>query len=136
MLDPEGLVTTWNKGAECIKGYRSDEIVGRHFSQFYPQDDVVHGKPQHQLAVAAAEGRFEDEGWRLRKDGTPFWAQVVITPVCNNSADLSGFSKVTRDMEQPPEARAGKGRAGDLKEGDLRRTCENRWVAARAWSVR
>src|ERR1700730_8241628 len=62
MLDPEGLVTTWNKGAESINGYRSDEIIGRHFSRFYPQEDVVHGKPQHELAVAAAEGRCEDEG--------------------------------------------------------------------------
>src|ERR1700694_1092704 len=96
MLDPGGLVTTWNKGAERIKGYRSDEIVGRHFSHFYPQADVTQGKPEHELAVAAAEGRCEDEGWRVRKDGTKFWAEVVITPIYNDNGELSGFSKVTR----------------------------------------
>jgi PAS domain S-box-containing protein len=98
MLDPQGLVSTWNKGAERIKGYRADEIVGRHFSQFYPQEDVVRGKPQHGLAVATAEGRFEEEGWRLRKDGTRFWAEVVITPIYDDGRKLSGFGKVTRDV--------------------------------------
>jgi PAS domain S-box-containing protein len=104
MLDPEGLVTTWNKGAERIKGYRSDEIVGRHFSNFYPQVDVIQGKPEHELAVAAAEGRCEDEGWRVRKDGTKFWAEVVITPIYNDNGELSGFSKVTRDVSGRREA--------------------------------
>jgi PAS domain S-box-containing protein len=98
MLDPQGLITTWNKGAECIKGYRSDEIIGRNFSQFYPQEDVARGKPQQELAVAVAEGRFEEEGWRIRKDGTPFWAGVVITPIYDNRGKLSGFGKVTRDL--------------------------------------
>src|SRR6202165_4116994 len=104
MLDPGGLVTTWNKGAERIKGYRSDEIVGRHFSHFYPQADVTQGKPEHELAVAAAEGRCEDEGWRVRKDGTKFWAEVVITPIYNDNGELSGFSKVTRDVSGRREA--------------------------------
>jgi PAS domain S-box-containing protein len=98
MLGPEGLVTTWNKGAERITGYRSDEIIGRHFSSFYPQADVAQGKPEHELAVAAAEGRCEDEGWRVRKVGTKFWAEVVITPIYNDGGNLSGFSKVTRDV--------------------------------------
>jgi PAS domain S-box-containing protein len=98
MLDPQGLVTTWNKGAECIKGYRSDEIVGRHFSQFHPQEDVARGKPQHELGIAASEGRFEEEGWRVRKDGTRFWAEVVITPIYDDLGNLSGFGKVTRDV--------------------------------------
>ncbi|MGA2126595.1 MAG: PAS domain S-box protein, partial [Xanthobacteraceae bacterium] len=98
MLDPDGLVTTWNKGAERIKGYRSDEIVGHHFSQFYPREDVARGKPQHELAVAAAEGRLEDEGWRVRKDGTRFWAEVVIVPILDSAGNLGGFSKMTRDM--------------------------------------
>jgi PAS domain S-box-containing protein len=98
MLDPEGLVTSWNRGAERIKGYRSDEIVGRHFSSFYPHEDVVQGKPQRELAVAAAEGRFEDAGWRVRKDGTRFWAEVVITPIFDSTGKLSGFGKVTRDV--------------------------------------
>src|ERR1700736_814477 len=104
MLDPEGLVATWNKGAERIKGYRSDEIIGRHFSHFYPQADVTQGKPEHELAVAAAEGRCEDEGWRVRKDGTKFWAEVVITPIYNDNGELSGFSKVTRDVSGRREA--------------------------------
>jgi PAS domain S-box-containing protein len=98
MLDPQGLVTTWNRGAERIKGYRSEEIVGRHFSQFYPQEDVARGKPQHELAIAVAEGRFEEEGWRVRKEGTRFWAEVVITPIYDDLGKLSGFGKVTRDV--------------------------------------
>jgi PAS domain S-box-containing protein len=104
MLDPEGLVTTWNKGAERIKGYRSDEIVGRHFSQFYTQADLAQEKPRHMLAVAVAEGRSENEGWRLRKDGTRFWAEVVITPIYKDNGRLSGFSKVTRDVSGRREA--------------------------------
>jgi PAS domain S-box-containing protein len=104
MLDPGGLITTWNKGAERIKGYRSDEMVGRHFSHFYPQAEVALGKPEHELAVAAADGRSEDEGWRVRKDGTRFWAEVVITPIYNDSATLTGFSKVTRDVSVRREA--------------------------------
>jgi PAS domain S-box-containing protein len=104
MLGPQGLVSTWNKGAERITGYRSHEIVGRHFSHFYPQGDVVHGKPEHELAVAVAEGRCEDEGWRVRKDGTKFWAEVVITPIYDDSRNLSGFSKVTRDVSGRREA--------------------------------
>src|SRR3981081_478767 len=98
MLDPQGLIMTWNKGAECIKGYRADEIIRRHFSQFYPQEDVAAGKPQRELEVAVAKGRLEDEGWRLRKDGTRFWAAVVITPIYDQRGTLSGFGKVTRDM--------------------------------------
>src|SRR4051794_9476703 len=104
MLGPAGLVSTWNKGAERITGYLSDEIVGRHFSYFYPQADVVQGKPEHALAVAVADGRCEDEGWRVRKDGTRFWAEVVITPIYDDSRNLGGFSKVTRDVSGRREA--------------------------------
>ncbi len=100
MLSPEGVVTTWNKGAESIKGYRSDEIIGRHFSQFYTEDDVVSGKPQRELRIAAAEGRYEDAGWRVRKDGTLIWAEVVITPIYAEGGALVGFSKVTRDASE------------------------------------
>jgi PAS domain S-box-containing protein len=92
MLDPDGLVATWNKGAERIKGYRSEEIVGRHFSHFYPPADVAQGKPEHELAIAVAEGRCEDEGWRVRKDGTQFWAEVVITPIYNDDGKLRDIS--------------------------------------------
>ena len=98
MLDPEGRVATWNSGAERIKGYRAEEILGQHFSKFYPQESVERGKPQHELEVAAAEGRFEDEGWRIRKDGSRFWANVIITALRGKDGQLIGFSKVTRDF--------------------------------------
>ena len=98
MLDPEGRVATWNSGAERIKGYRAEEILGQHFSKFYPQESVERGKPQHELEVASAEGRYEDEGWRIRKDGSRFWANVIITALRGKDGQLKGFSKVTRDF--------------------------------------
>ena len=98
MLDPQGRVATWNSGAERIKGYTADEILGQHFSKFYPQESVERGKPQHELEVAAVEGRFEDEGWRIRKDGSRFWANVIITALRGQDGQLVGFSKVTRDF--------------------------------------
>ncbi len=100
MLDAEGNVATWNQGAMRIKGYTADEIRGKHFSIFYPAKDVEQGKPQRELEVAAAEGRFEDEGWRVRKDGTHFWANVVITAVKDDQGRLYGFGKVTRDLTE------------------------------------
>jgi PAS domain S-box-containing protein len=98
MLDPEGHIATWNRGAEQIKGYRSEEILGQHFSRFYPQEDIDGGKPERELKGAIAEGHFLDEGWRVRKDGSRFWANVLITPVHDDKGRLRGFSKVTRDM--------------------------------------
>jgi formate hydrogenlyase transcriptional activator len=98
MLDPEGRVASWNSGAERIKGYRAEEILGQHFSKFYPQESVERGKPQHELEVASAEGRYEDEGWRIRKDGSRFWANVIITALREKDGQLKGFSKVTRDF--------------------------------------
>ncbi|HEX9108771.1 MAG TPA: PAS domain-containing protein, partial [Longimicrobiales bacterium] len=98
LLDPQGRVVSWNEGAERIKGYSADEILGRHFSVFYPQDSAASGFPQYELEVAAAAGRFEDEGWRLRKDGSRFWANVVITALRDETGTLVGFAKVTRDL--------------------------------------
>jgi PAS domain S-box-containing protein len=98
MLDTEGRVANWNSGAQRIKGYSSEEIIGRHFSVFYPQEAIDHGWPDHELRVARREGRFEDEGWRLRKDGSRFWANVVITAVHDRAGVLRGFAKVTRDL--------------------------------------
>ena len=98
MLDPNGIVTSWNAGAEHIKGYARDEIIGRHFSTFYTPDAIARRWPQHELTVALEQGRFEDEGWRVRKDGTAFWANVVITPVYDEKRDLRGFAKITRDL--------------------------------------
>jgi PAS domain S-box-containing protein len=98
MLDPEGNVSTWNKGAKRIKGYKASEIIGRHFSCFYPEEEILAGKPQRELQIAIAQGRFEEEGWRRRKDGSSFWANVIITPVRDETNKLIGFAKVTRDV--------------------------------------
>ena len=98
VLDVDGHIRTWNAGAERLKGYRREEIVGQHFSVFYPKEDLEAGKPDWELAVAAAEGAFEDEGWRVRKDGTLFWANVVITAIRDADGNLAGFGKVTRDL--------------------------------------
>jgi PAS domain S-box-containing protein len=103
MLDPEGIVTSWNAGAERIKGYTADEIVGRHFSLFYPAEALARGWPQHELEEATRQGRFEDEGWRIRKDGTRFWANVVITAMRRPDGTLRGFSKITRDLSERRE---------------------------------
>jgi PAS domain S-box-containing protein len=106
MLDPEGHVASWNKGAQRIKGYTADEIIGRHFSTFYPPEDLARGKPATELKIASRTGRFEDEGIRLRKDGSAFWANVVITAVRDEDGTLLGFAKVTRDLT---ERRAAEG---------------------------
>jgi PAS domain S-box-containing protein len=100
MLTPQGNIATWNPGAERIKGYRAEEIVGQHFSVFYPPEAVYRGWPEHELKMAAQRGRFEDEGWRLRKDGTRFWANVVITALRAEDGTLLGFAKVTRDLTE------------------------------------
>ena len=100
MLDPQGHVLTWNAGATRFKGYRAEEIIGQHFSRFYPPEEVARGLPEHELQVAAKEGAFEDEGWRVKKDGSLFWANVVITAMRDPDGELVGFAKVTRDLTQ------------------------------------
>src|SRR5690349_12222132 len=100
MLDPSGHIISWNEGAQRIKGYTADEIIGEHFSIFYPRDDARNGKPGWELEVAKREGRYEEEGWRLRKDGSRFWASVVITAVRDDTGRLRGFGKVTRDLTE------------------------------------
>src|SRR3989475_4002911 len=100
MLDPEGRVASWNASAERIKGYRAQEIMGEHFSTFYPPEDVSQGKPQWELEIAEREGKHEDEGWRVRKDGTRFWANAVISAMRDAHGGLVGFAKVTRDLTQ------------------------------------
>jgi PAS domain S-box-containing protein len=104
MLDPEGRITNWNVGAERIKGYLADEVLGEHFSRFYTDEDRAAGLPAIALETAAREGRFEREGWRVRKDGTQFWANVVIDAVRDAQGKLIGFAKVTRDMTEKKEA--------------------------------
>jgi len=100
MLDPAGHVVSWNPGAERIKGYSQEEIMGRHFSCFYTPEGIQRGLPEHELEVAAKEGRFEDEGWRVTKDGKRFWASVVITSLREKDGRLRGFGKVTRDLTE------------------------------------
>ena len=100
MLDPQGLVLTWNAGAERLKGYSATEIIGQHFSRFYPPEALMAGLPARELEVAEATGSFEDEGWRVRKDGTRFWANVVVTALRDRAGALVGFAKVTRDLTQ------------------------------------
>src|SRR5213078_995835 len=93
LLDPEGRVVSWNAGAQRIKGYRAEEIVGQHFSRLYPREAIDRGWPAEELRRAAAEGRFEDEGWRVRKDGSRFWANVIITALKDEAGQLRGFCK-------------------------------------------
>src|SRR5919112_294548 len=100
MLDTTGRVATWNKGAQRLKGYEAEEIIGEHFSKFYTQSAVERAWPQHELHVARAEGRFEDEGWRVRKDGSTFWANVIITAIRDEHGVLQGFGKITRDLTE------------------------------------
>jgi len=116
MLDPNGRVATWNEGAQRIKGYRANEIIGHHFSQFYIPEEVQAGKCEQELEVALREGRFEDEGWRLRKDGSRFWANVVIAPLRDQGGAHIGFSKITRDLTEQ--------RAAEYDREQLARTQE------------
>ncbi|RYZ65024.1 MAG: PAS domain S-box protein, partial [Proteobacteria bacterium] len=100
MLDPSGRISSWNAGAKRLKGYESEEIVGQHFSKFYSEDLVRTAYPEMELRVASQTGRFEDEGWRLKKDGSKFWANVIISAIRDHRGKLLGFSKVTRDLTE------------------------------------
>ena len=126
VLDPGGHIASWNPGAERLKGYSEDEIIGRHFSAFYDEEDVKARKPERELEIAIRDGRVEDEGWRIKKDGSRFWANVVITALHDDSGALVGFAKITRDLTKRREAEeqarqlavseAGRNRA--IKEKD------------------
>lgn len=104
MLDLEGRVISWNAGAEAIKGYRAEEIIGQHFSRFYPPEGLEQKKPELEMKVLKEVGRFEDEGWRVRKDGSRFWANVIVTALRNDKGEIRGFSKVTRDVTEQKQA--------------------------------
>jgi PAS domain S-box-containing protein len=104
ILDPEGRVCSWNRAAEQIKGYKANEILGKHFSIFYPNEDVEAGKPARELEVAAEQGRFEYDGWRVRKDGSRFWANVVVTCLREQDGRVRGFGKITRDLTERRKA--------------------------------
>src|SRR3954469_5913747 len=100
MLSPQGRVASWNAGAQRFKGYTADEIIGEHFSRFYTDEDRATDLPGRALRIAQEEGRFEAEGWRLRKDGTRFWAHVVIDPIKDAAGQLVGYAKITRDLTE------------------------------------
>jgi len=108
MLDPNGNIVTWNVGAERIKGYSADEIIGQHFSKFYPDEVRESGWPEHELLEATAKGSFVDEGWRVRKDGSQFWANVTITALRDDTGRLLGFAKLTRDLTEKKRAEAAE----------------------------
>ncbi|WP_437279969.1 PAS domain S-box protein [Sorangium sp. So ce375] len=116
MLDPEGRVATWNAGAEQIKGYSAQEVIGTHFSRFHPAEAIERGLPETALARARREGHFEDEGWRVRKDGSRFWASVVITPIHGPSGELRGFSKITRDLTERKRLEQMESNARQMEE--------------------
>jgi len=136
LLDAEGRVASWNQGAERIKGYRAEEILGRHFSCFYPREEVAQGTPQRLLERAAAEGRAEDEGWRVRKDGSRFWANVVFTAVRGADGSLRGFSKVTRDISERKAAQERLERqAAELARSNAELAAINKELDAFTYSV-
>jgi len=125
LLDPQGHVLSWNSGAQRIKGYQPGEILGRHFSLFYPPEDQAQGRPEHNLLRAQAEGRSEDEGWRVRKDGTRFWANVIITALRDKKGVLCGFGKVTRDLTERKRAEEALRQANaTLEQRVVTRTAE------------
>jgi len=137
MLDPTGNVVSWNRGARSIKGYEASEIIGKNFSTFYPEEDVRSGKPAMELEVAAREGRFEDEGWRVRKDGSMFWANVIITAIRDEFGRLVGFGKVTRDITEKMQAQRAVDRANqELRKEILERRATERRLADSEHSLR
>jgi len=147
MMDPLGRISTWSSGAERLKGYRAEEIIGRNFSCFYPQADIAAGKPEHELELARITGRYEEEGWRVRKDGTSFFANVIITALRDPSGELLGFGKVTRDVTERQRARrqvnelherlerAVRATRDGLFEGGDFRTGDDLWVSPRWWEI-
>jgi PAS domain S-box-containing protein len=115
LLDPNGHIRSWNAGAQRINGYAASEIVGKHFSIFYPATEVRRGKPDYELRVAVDEGRYEEEGWRVRRDGSRFWSSVVITALRDAEGELVGFAKVTRDLSERKQAEEERARLLDLE---------------------
>jgi len=137
MLDPNGHVASWNKGAQRIKGWTADQIIGQHFSVFYPPEDIASGKPARELKIATRVGRFEDEGNRIRKDGTAFWANVVITAVRDEKGALVGFAKVTRDLTERRVAQEKAiAAARRLAKAEAANTAKGEFLAAMSHELR
>ncbi|WP_067272209.1 PAS domain-containing sensor histidine kinase [Mitsuaria sp. 7] len=122
LLTPAGRVATWNAGAQRIKGYEADEVIGRHFSVFYTPPDIARAWPAEELKLAREQGHLEDEGWRVRKDGSTFWANVVITAILNPDGELLGYAKVTRDLTARREQEAERLRMAELVDESRRMT--------------
>jgi PAS domain S-box-containing protein len=136
MLDPEGRVTTWSEGAERIKGYRAEEIIGEHFSKFYLPEAVAQNRPSEGLKIAVDQGRFEEEGWRVRKDGSLFWASVVITRLLDKTGQLRGFGKITRDITERRQAEKEVERQGnELARSNAGLTAANKELESFSYSV-
>jgi len=137
MVDPNGHVASWNQGAERIKGYSSDEIIGQHFSVFYTREAIERGYPQRALDIAARDGTFEEEAYRLRKDGSLFWARVVITAVRDENDNLIGFTKVTRDLTERRNAeQRARAEARRLAESEAANTAKTEFLAAMSHELR
>jgi hypothetical protein len=134
MLDPEGRVVSWNAGAERIKGYSAEEIVGQHFSRFYPREDIQSGTPQRDLDVVADKGQFEDEGWRVRQDGSTFWANVVFTAIRDQGGNLRGFAMLTRDLTEPMKIEATLTKAKD--DADAANQAKSAFLATMSHELR
>ena len=136
MLDPQGRITSWNIGAQRLKGYTSDEILGKHFSIFYPPEDRERDKPARELEIAAHEGRLEDEDWRVRKDGSRFWANVIISAVRDENGELLGFAKVTRDLtDRRALEEQLRSRAEELEQQKLQLQESNEAMEAFTYSI-
>ena len=137
MVDPNGHVASWNQGAERIKGYSSDEVIGQHFSVFYTREAIERGYPQRALDIAARDGTFEEEAYRLRKDGSLFWASVVITAVRDENDNLIGFAKVTRDLTERRNAeQRARAEARRLAESEAANTAKTEFLAAMSHELR
>lgn len=118
LLDHDGVVRSWNPGAERIKGWTADEVIGRHFSMFYPPDEITVNKPSRHLQEARENGHVEDEGWRVRQDGTTFWAQVTITALYGDDGRPFGFAKITRDLTERKRAEQSAQRLALLEQNE------------------
>src|SRR3954469_8781043 len=132
-LDPRGNIQTWNAGAQRIKGYQANEIIGRHFSTFYTEEDLATHKPERELEIATRTGKYEEEGWRVRKDGSQFWANVVITALRGDHGQLIGFAKITRDLT---ERRKGEEAARRAEREAAERTAREELMAVVAHDLR
>jgi PAS domain S-box-containing protein len=135
-LDPNGIIQTWNQGAERLKGYKASEIIGQHFSKFYTQEAIQSGYPEYELKTIREQGRFEDEGWRVRKDGSKFWANVIMTALYDENGNVTGFTKITRDLTERKRIEEDlRESAETLKQQSVQLEAVNKELEAFSYSV-